>query len=140
MKNILKIIPIILVLAAFILTAPASASIPHYKATHIHGMKNVTIHQGEKVNLRLRIMYKGICREHGKGITNNKIFYMNIDYFLPLKYPIKYLSPLGTYVTIDTSDLMPGRYRMTAIYEGEEGMFRVFNPSCKTTYLTVLPK
>jgi len=115
---------------------------PIYKATHIHGLHDVTVHQGDKFTLKLHMRFKVHARERSACIDSDAL---NLNIYdsngveassynaLPQMWVNK--------VKVDTSNLKPGTYNMTAHFSGEyDSRFRIYEPCSKSATLTVLPK
>ena len=143
MDKIMKFTFILLFLVSFVSIPPASAT--SHINTHIDGFYKASVHQGDSFNEILQVSYYcyigkcflgefGIC-----GLDDNSV-YLNIydaNKSEVAHYTIKHPHGTGDCLTINTSNLKPGFYLMTAYFTGEHKKYRTFEPSNQTLELDV---
>ena len=161
MKKILKIAPVLLILALLISITPISA-----KETHITGVKDLTVTQGDNITVNAHLQKEGLARNKNVKVSKRLDFYIapvdslltydavdedyNVgvarlygvgDYYLTKSDRTNCLGKAN--VKFDTSDLQPGTYSIYVIFDRNynfhcgEGMLAA---SCASAKLTVLPQ
>jgi hypothetical protein len=144
MNKFLKMAPILLLMGLMVSITPISA-MPIHEKTHIHGLNDKTVHQGDKFTLDIQVVYKGAAgRERGITSINHDALYLCIyNGNSPLyRHNVSIPRVWGNEIKVDTSNFQPGTYKMTVYFNGEgcEGRFRDFEPCSRSATLTVLPR
>jgi hypothetical protein len=138
MNKIMKFTFILLFLISFVSIPPASAT--KHITTHIDGLYNTTVHQGDSFDELLKVSFYNFLGEFGIFNLNDNSVYLNIygaNNSEAAHYTIKHPQVSGDSITIYTSNLKPGNYTMTAYFTGEHKKLRTFDPCNMTAVLQV---
>ena len=137
MNKIMKFAFILLLLISFVSIPPASAT--RHISTHIDGLYSNSVHQGDSFDEIIKVSFYNFLGEFGIFGLDNSV-YLNIydaNNSEVAHYTIKYPQTTGDSITIDTSNLQPGNYNMTAYFTGEHKKLRTFDPCNITAVLKV---
>ena len=100
MNKIIKFMPILLLFFCFV--NPAAADVP----THINGLHNVTIVQGDNFTLHIHVVYDGPLRDVGIPFLEKNSIYLTI-YDFPYSHRFYVANPhiMGDDIKINTSSI-----------------------------------